>query len=122
MRESRVTAALQGHADGMNCAQAVAAAYAPDYGIPPQEALRMTAGYGAGFHAGALCGAAAGAVLVLGLAFGEDKRLCNVKTTDFMRRFRTDCGALDCRELRVGKTPCAQLVEQAARLLEQLLE
>ena len=57
--------------EGYNCAQAVFAAYAEDYGFTREQALRLAASFGGGIgRMRETCGAFSGAAMVLGLETG----------------------------------------------------
>ena len=110
---------------GLNCAQAVFAAFCEEYGIDKETALKMTAGMGRGFRSGEICGAAAGAVMVIGLKHGDDKRMCAAKTDAFLNEFKNANNSIVCRELleirAENKRKCIDLVMSAADILEYLL-
>ncbi len=93
--------------DGFNCAQAVLAAFAKDFGLDKTTALRLGGGFGGGMgRQGLICGAVTGAMMVIGLKFGkvtpEDNaardRAYNA-VTDFSNRFKAQYGSLFCRDL-----------------------
>lgn len=91
---------------GFNCAQAVAAAYAEDFGLAREDALRVAAAFGGGIgRTGHTCGAVSGALIVLGLkhaalqADPQAKERMYLIAQDFMKRFEGRYGALECREL-----------------------
>ena len=93
---------------------------------------------------GELCGAVSGAVMVIGLKYGnslsedsESKSLCYQKTKEFTEKFKEKNKSIICRELlgcdistadgmsiamdkKLFKTTCADMVESAAKLLEEL--
>ena len=144
---SRVEEALAYFAEGFSCAQAVCAAYAPLYGMEREMALRAAGAFGGGMgRSGQMCGAVTGAIIVIGLKHGktqaEDnatREMCYALAAEFIRRFETRHGALTCPGLlgcHIG-TPegralahdkglyesiCANLVKDAAEILEEVLE
>ena len=118
--------------NGCNCAQAVLGAFCEDFGLDLDTALMLAGGFGGGARSGELCGAASGAIMAIGLKCGSDRQQCNQKTTEFMRKFKEENGAVVCRELlsidkaaAAGqpfnrKERCARLVEGAVKILEHM--
>lgn len=92
---------------GFVCSQAVLSAFAGEYGLGDEQALRVAAPFGGGMGClGHTCGAVNGALLALGLRFGrtrlEDlhaKQTTNQMVQEFCRRFTEGHGSLQCREL-----------------------
>jgi C_GCAxxG_C_C family probable redox protein len=142
----RVDHALQLHAKGCNCAQAVLCAFAEEQGISQESALRLATGFGGGMgRTSGACGALTGAVMVLGLARGmrrpEDaaaKEPTYALVAEFIRRFRQEQGGVDCTELlgldlgtpdglaaaRKGNlfaTKCNDFIRAAVLLVEEML-
>ncbi len=127
-----------------NCAQSVFAAFAEDYGLPQETALKIAGGLGGGVRCGEICGAATGAVLVIGLKNGQSvqgdmdsKALCDSETAEFMKRFRELRGCVACRdilgidisvgnnrmkakELNLFGTICVDMVTNAVEILEDM--
>lgn len=91
-----------------NCAQSVLAAFAGDYGMSREMALKVSCGFGAGMgRLQTTCGAVTGAVMVIGLQFGKSaedendrKELTYSKVRELIKRF----------EKRFGSTTCLQMV------------
>ncbi len=117
----RAAAFFQG---GYNCAQSLAAAFAPRFGLAPGMAARLAAPFGAGIARRAeTCGAVSGALMVLGLAAGnaglgdrDAKERAYRLGQEFMRRFQEIHGALECRRLQgydLGSPDELQLARQA---------
>jgi C_GCAxxG_C_C family probable redox protein len=131
---------------GFSCAQAVAAAFAPRYGLDKDMALRLSQPFGGGMARRAdWCGAVTGAFLMIGLKHGrvrpEDAAARDrtyALVGEFIDRFRARHGALKCRdllgcdigtpdgqkraaELRLHETTCEELVRDAAGILEEIL-
>jgi len=108
MTKNETAAAL--HAAGSSCSQAVFTAFAPDYGLDPKLAHRLSTGPGAGFgRQQRLCGAVSGAALVLGLAMGsedgsqaERKDATYEAVFQFIEEIKAEFGAVDCRDLLEG--------------------
>ena len=131
---------------GFSCSQAVAAAFAEDFGLDEEIALRLSQPFGGGIaRRGDWCGALTGAFLVIGLKHGRfraedaaarDKTYALVQ--DLIARFSARHGEVKCRdllgcdlgtpegqkkadELKLHQTVCEGLVRDAALLLEELL-
>lgn len=109
--------------EGLNCAQAVACAFANLTPLTHDQLAATTAGLGAGVgnHKGT-CGAITGAAVVIGL-FHPDKKaaypLCARVQEEFAARHGgcTLCGQLK----RDGHVPCMQCVADAAGILDNIL-
>ena len=104
--DDHVRAAIEKLAQNFSCAQSVLSAFAPEYGMSEEEALRTAACFGAGMsRLGRDCGAVTGGLMVLGLAFGaadpsrEAKALAYGRAQEFVRRFKERRGTIVCREL-----------------------
>jgi C_GCAxxG_C_C family probable redox protein len=131
---------------GFSCSQAVFAAFAEDYGLDRETALRIAQPFGGGIAGGGdWCGALTGTFLVAGLKYGrvrpedaaaKDKTYAVVR--ELMARFGARHGGTRCRdllgcdigtpegrqkanELKLHETKCEGLVADAAALLEELL-
>jgi C_GCAxxG_C_C family probable redox protein len=103
---TRTELALDRFREGYNCSQSALSAFAHDFGLPLEVALRLAAPFGGGIgRQGEVCGAASGALMALGLRFGEAssdkaaKERGYAVAAEFMRRFEARCGAARCREL-----------------------
>ena len=143
---SRVDEAGRLFATGHSCAQALAIAFAPSFGVAPETAFRMAGGFGAGVgRAAGICGAVSGAVMALGMAFAGDhvdpvakERLYGL-ARDFQKMFAEKFGSINCRELLPDdisipagheavrasgafKSQCPMYVRGAAEIVEMLLE
>ena len=133
--------------DGCNCAQAVLCAFEDVTGPEHDTAMRLASSFGGGLaRMREVCGAVSGGAMVLGLLKGPvDPTDHAAKTAhyhlvqEFARRFKEENGSIICRELLKGsgtpgadpekrsdsyyhKRPCPLLVEQAARILDELLK
>lgn len=131
--------------EGYACSQAVFSTYCDEYNIDPQIALRLSAGFGGGICMGKTCGAVTGAVLVIGLALGEN----NSETSDgrkkikesvikFTTQFKKLNNSADCKELlsldistpegmkkaiekNLFKTICPKFIRDSCETLEEIL-
>jgi C_GCAxxG_C_C family probable redox protein len=140
----RVEAAVDAFDGGFNCAQAVLSAFGPQYGLPPEMALRIAAPFGGGMgRRGEVCGAVAGALMVLGLKTGttrggdrEAKEKIYRLTREMAGLFEKRNGSIRCRDLlgcdistREGlerakaeglfQTACRRYVRDAAEILSK---
>ena len=121
---------------GCNCAQAVFAAFADEFGLDEELAKRLATGLGGGVgRMREVCGAVSAAAMVIGMRLGPDKTKAYPAVQDFCAKFKEKCGSIVCRELLEGtgattggspeprtpeyyqKRPCVELVKIAAGLL-----
>jgi len=92
---------------GLNCAQAVISIYAEKFKLDHEVALKLTCGFGAGMaRMQEMCGAVTGAVMVIGLAVGEQKidyadrkEKVYAKITEFIKHFKEKNKFIKCSEL-----------------------
>lgn len=127
--------------DGNNCAQSVFGAFAGEFGMDGDTALRVSCALGGGVgRMREVCGAVSGAAMVIGMRLGPDKTRVYPVVQEFGRRFREACGSIVCRELLAGTgataqgapeartpeyyrtRPCVELVKEAVRILESMPE
>lgn len=148
--EERVLQAEVLFKKGYNCAQSVVGAYADLYGYTLEQALLMSASFGAGIgRMREVCGAACGMFLLAGFETGctdpadTQGKAGNYKTVQFLAgEFRRLHGSIICAELlglkgknvgegytpepRTGqyyqKRPCVESVKNAARIYGNFLE
>ena len=138
--------ALSFYRRGFSCSQAVAAAFAPDFGLDEQTALRLSQPFGGGIAGMAdWCGALTGAFLIIGLKYGRvrpEDAAAKAKTYalvgELIARFTALHGEVKCKdllgcdistpegekridELKLHQTKCEGFVRDAAALLEELL-
>ena len=105
--EERVERAVGFFKEGYNCSQSVVAAYADIYGFTQEQALRMSASFGAGIgRMRETCGAACGMFLLAGLETGctdpksaEGKGANYAVVQDLAAKFRDINGSIICAEL-----------------------
>ena len=133
--------------NGSNCAQSVLAAYAEEFGLDQEMALRIAACFGGGIaNRGRTCGAVCGALMIIGLQYGNtdpenaqarEKKYASIQ--QFMDGFTACHHSTICRELlgcdlanpegrqcaqeqNLFSTCCPPLIRTATELLDQLLE
>jgi len=132
--------------EGFNCSQAILSTYGSEFGLERETALKAAAAFGGGMGGlGEVCGAVTGALVVIGLKYGyteakdkETKEKTYARARDLAGRFRSQHGALCCRELLgcdlttvEGMATarqkglfielCPRLVRAAAEILEDVL-
>ena len=144
----RTQRAVELFKSGFNCSQSVFAAFAGEFGMDEETALRVSAGLGGGVgRAREVCGAVSGAAMLVGFKHGavngddaEAKKRCYEVVQQIIAEFRKDNPSIVCRELLAlgegentnptpeartqqyyQKRPCVQLVEDAARAVEKIL-
>ena len=64
----RCEMAKQAHESGLNCAQAVLAAFTDITGLTAEQSMAIAGGFGGGMSCGGICGVVSGCVAVLGAA------------------------------------------------------
>ena len=141
--EERVLRARELFLSGLNCSQAVFCALADVYGLPEEQAARLSASFGGGVgRLREMCGACSAMALLEGLesgatkgedAAGKQNNYRNVQ--NLVHRFAEQNGSYICRELlRLRKDaptppvpdertaeyyrqrPCLRMVETATRI------
>ncbi len=141
-----VARACELFSQGISCAPAILAAFAPRFGLEEDEAARTACCFGGGMiGTGKTCGAVTGAMMALGLAHGQGvrvdpgrKQAAYAKVAELWRRFAERHRSIVCSEIvgydlstpegrqkaaasGVFKTTCAQAVRDAAELVVELL-
>ena len=124
----------------VNCSQAVLGAYAEEYGLTSDQAMKVAACFSGGVRKGEVCGAVSGAIMVIGLKYGEGtdyKAIAYPKAVEFMDRFKeknasyvcrdllgcdisSEEGMLYAREKGLFKDICPRMVESAVDVLEEM--
>ena len=137
--------ALELFSNNFNCSQAVLTAFAPDFGLDEQLALKLGTSFGGGARNGDICGAVSGALLVIGLKYGhyissdsEQKARAYEIAVEYTRRFREANGSIVCRDLLgydltkpdemacikekgLFGTVCPKMIKSAVEILESVL-
>ena len=127
------------HKMGYNCAQAVFVAFADEFNMDEETALRISSSFGGGFgKLQEVCGAFSAMAMILGLREGHiDPSIPTSKAAHYARvreiaeKFKKMNGSIICRELLSGveiqtsdgkkvlkKRPCNDIVALAAELME----
>lgn len=132
-------------ANNFNCSQAVFAAFAPDFGIDEELALKLGTSFGGGARNGEICGAVSGALMVLGLKYGhyqsdnnEQKSRAYAIAVEYTKRFKEANKSIVCRDLlgydltihedmacikekNLFNDICPKMVKSAVEVLEGIL-
>ena len=102
----RCEMAKQAHESGLNCAQAVLAAFTDITGLTAEQSMAIAGGFGGGMSCGGICGVVSGCVAVLGAACPHTrengvagKQRVKHLAQEFQRRFTQQFRHLNCREL-----------------------
>lgn len=147
--EERINKAVELFKSGYNCSQSVVTAFADLYDLTDDQALRISASFGAGIgRMRETCGAACGMFILAGLEKGaivaddrEGKSENYKLVQDLAVVFKERNGSINCGELLglkkdhtvssvpeertdayYKKRPCAKMVEEAARIWAEYLE
>lgn len=142
---SKTDKALSLFSNNFNCSQAVFTAFAADFGIDEELALKLGTSFGGGARNGEICGAVSGALLVLGLKYGhynaadnEQKSRAYQIAVDYTKRFKEANGSIVCRDLlgydltnpdemacikekELFTDICPKMVKSAVEILESVL-
>ena len=143
----RVERAVSCFKEGFTCSQAMLSTYGPQLGLNHELALKVSGAFGGGMaRMGETCGAVTGAFMVIGLKHGnarvEDKQAkerAYSLVKEFVDRFKSRNGSIVCRELlgcdistpegmklvkekKLTTTLCPKFVQDAAEIIEQILE
>jgi C_GCAxxG_C_C family probable redox protein len=143
---SQVEKAVSCFKEGYMCSQAVLSAYAGQFGMDRETALKVSAAFGGGMgRMGEICGAVTGAFMVLGLKYGrtlvqdtKSHEKTNRLVREFVDKFKSVNGSIVCRDLlgcdlstpegqkvfvdkKMRDTLCTKFVRDAAEIVGQLL-
>ena len=131
--ESRIALTAEKHAQGYNCAQAVACAFCDQVDLEEDQLFKVMEGFGAGMGGmHGTCGAISGAVAIVGLmnSKGNSQVKSKVDTYQTSKKivsgFEEKNGASICGELKGIQTKkvlrsCDGCIQDAAELLENIL-
>jgi C_GCAxxG_C_C family probable redox protein len=117
-------------------------AFAPTLELEPALAVKLASGFGGGMGiSGEVCGALSAACMAIGLCFGTDqvsdsytRQRVYLLVQELLESFRTEAGAVQCRELCFARLKQGQgfadvrqldlperLIALAAGTLEQII-
>jgi len=144
---NRVERAVSCFKEGFSCSQAMLSSYGEQFGLNREIALKVSGTFGGGMaRMGETCGAVTGAFMAIGLKYGnarvEDKQAkerAYSLVREFVDRFKSRNGSIVCRELlgydistpegmklvkekKLTTTLCPKFVQDAAEIIEQILE
>ena len=144
---SRVELTVSCFREGFSCSQAILSTYGTQFGLNREIALKVAEAFGGGMcHMGETCGAVTGAFMVMGLKYGRtiagDKQSQDKTTSlvnEFVNRFKSRNTSIVCKELlgcdlstpegtnmakekNLFATICPKFVQDAAEIIEQILE
>ena len=145
---TRREAAMANFMKGYNCSQAVMLAFADLLPIDESTLLKMASSFGGGMgRLREVCGSVSGIFMVAGLLYGYDgPETGEVKAEHYARiqerakRFEEKHGTIICREMLgltvrhdtpvpeartkeyYKKRPCAEIIGDAAEILEQFIQ
>lgn len=146
--EDRIAKAVELFRSGYNCSQSVVGAFADMYGFNHEQAMHMSASFGAGIGRMRLtCGAACGLFMLAGLERcaiqGSDRvgKMANYALVqELAAEFKKRNGTLQCANLLglkkpegtyvpeerteqyYAKRPCPRIIEEAARIWVEHLQ
>ena len=135
--------ALNRFSQGFSCSQSVFSAFAAQFGIAEDLALKIASPFGGGVaRQGEVCGAVTGALMVIALKHGtitpEKKEEIYKISQEFIHRFEEKHGSIVCRKLvgydiriseefqkareeKVFEKNCPGLVKDAAEIVKSLI-
>jgi C_GCAxxG_C_C family probable redox protein len=143
----RVKTAQKSFKDGNSCSQAVFSAYAPNFGMDKELALKISSAFSGGMGSmGLTCGAVTGAFMVIGLKYGRvnpqdssARDRTNARVQLFTELFRQrNNNKISCNELigcdwsdekqialltekGILKRVCSKCVKDAVEIIEEIL-
>lgn len=144
MKSARMDKASEYFHQGYNCSQSVVMAFEDKLGTDKETLAKMSVGLGGGVgRMREVCGTVSGMAMVLGMLYGTDDPLSKNEIYPLVQKaceeFKKQNGSIVCRELLAGvpvstggtaesrtseyykKRPCAELVEQAVEIIENLV-
>ncbi|MDP4143406.1 MAG: C-GCAxxG-C-C family protein [Bacillota bacterium] len=127
--------------EGFSCSQSIMAAYARDFNLDEETALRISSSFGGGIAGRKeLCGAVSAALMVLGMKYGrveakdvDSKNRNNLLANKFIDGFKELYGTYTCGELlntfqeenkgtnKDTRQNCGGLLNNTVDILEKLL-
>lgn len=144
---SGVERAVSCFEEGFSCSQALLSTYGPQFGLDRETALKVAGAFGGGIaRMGQTCGTVTGALMAIGLKYGntktddeQAKEKAYSLAKEFADEFQSRNGSIVCRELLgcdisipeerelaaekgLFTTLCPKFVQDAAEIVEQILE
>jgi len=144
MTNPKARKARENYLQGYNCAQAMMLAFAPDFGLGDEEALKVASPFGGGMGGQReVCGTVSCMCIICGHKYGytrpkdaEAKAKLFARVQELTNKFKKETGTILCRQLlgieplpcqtREDGTPykkmqCADIVHFAAKIMEDYL-
>ena len=101
---------------GLNCSQAVAAAFAEEMNMPKSLVEKLTVGFGGGMgRMREVCGAVSGMTFVISALYDDDKSGIYKRVQAVANEFREENGSIVCRELLGLSKPVRRLPSLAQK-------
>lgn len=120
-----------GDAEDYNCAEKIlyGANIAYNMGLP-EEALKVSAGFGGGMAIESVCGALTAGVMTLSLLFvqgtGHKTPRLRELVKEFLEEYRREMGDINCAPLkkmyRTEELKCRDVILKAAEVLDRIVE
>ncbi len=132
-KSEKVQKALINHHSKYNCAQAVACAFASDFGYDEAEVFAMMEGFGFGMGTMSVCGAVSAMTAVIGMkescaepGNSSTKKKSYAVSKAMHKAFAEKNGSVICREIKGVDTKkvlrsCDGCIMDAAEIIEQYL-
>ena len=145
-KEKYTDIALYYHGKGFACSQAIVAAYAQEFGIDRELALKISTPFAGGMaRMGEICGVVTGALMVIGMKYGKyrhgddrAKEEAYYYTEEFIERFNARNRTILCRDLihcklntpkglkyfreeKINEKICQNFVMDATAILKEIL-
>ncbi|MDE6555780.1 MAG: C-GCAxxG-C-C family protein [Duncaniella sp.] len=124
-KEERIALARKLRADGYNCSQCVAMAFADKTGLEPELLARVSHGFGSGIGGRKeTCGVVTGMTMVVSAANPDiPRKELYDKVSQTVEKFVAEEGSDVCAVLkRPGAKPCVDLIADAVGRLHDHLE
>ena len=117
--------------EGYSCSESIARS-AVEMGLASEEIISIATSFSGGMGSGCLCGAVAGAQMIIGHLHGKNKdNTARILAKEFYKRFTDKYKVTCCKVLtkdfkdfhsKERKEHCTNMVYDAARILDEILE
>lgn len=145
MKSDRQEKAAEYFHQGYNCSQSVVMAFEDKIGIDKENLAKMSVGLGGGVgRMREVCGCVSGMAMVLGFLYGSEDPGSKNEVYPLVQKaceeFKKRNGSIVCRELLsevpvttggtaeprtesfYKKRPCAEMIEQATEIIEEMIQ
>ncbi len=112
------------HKLGYTCSEAIVKSYNDEFetDIP----VSMASGMGTGFATGSLCGAIGGATIIIGYLKGrnshEEVNEARMITKKLIEKIRIQYNTEICKELKIKKVSCGEIIDYTYHVLKEILK